>query len=78
LRVREQSWYLVVPALAPMLGATIVLAVPLILALYALGIVASVRAAWRSAQRARWLTAGVATALLALNVVSLITVVGPR
>jgi hypothetical protein len=68
--------YLVLPALAPVLGATVVLAVPLILALYALGIAASVRAAWRSAQRGRWLTAGLATVLLALNVLSLVSVVG--
>jgi hypothetical protein len=70
--------YVVLPFLAPVLGATIVLAIPIVLALYALGIGASARALWRSAQRARWLAAGFAGVLLALNLLSLVTVLGQR
>lgn len=76
--LRCVATYVVLPFLAPVLGATIVLAIPIVLALYALGIGASASALRRSAQRARWLAAGFAGVLLALNVLSLVTVVGQR
>ncbi len=76
--LRCVATYLVLPFLAPVLGATIVLAIPIVLGLYALGIGASASALWRSAQRARWLAAGFAAVLLALNLLSLVTVVGQR
>jgi sorbitol-specific phosphotransferase system component IIBC len=76
--LRCVATYVVLPFLAPVLGATIVLAIPIVLALYALGIGASARALWRSAQRARWLAAGFAAMLLALNLLSLVTVLGQR
>jgi len=76
--LRCVATYVVLPGLAPLLGATVVLAIPIVLALYALGIGASARALWRSAQQARWLTTGFAGVLLALNLLSLVAVVGQR
>lgn len=70
--------YVVLPALAPALGAFVVLAVPLVLALYGLSIATATFAAQRSARERRWHVCGVSVALLMLNVLSLVTVVGPR
>jgi hypothetical protein len=76
--LRCVATHVVLPGLAPALGATIVVAMPIVLGLYAVGIGSSGRALWRSAQQARWLMAGVAAVLLALNLSSLVAVVGQR
>ncbi len=68
--------YLVLPGVAPVLGSLVVLAVPVLLALYALGITASVRAIRRCARDGRVTGAVFAALLLSLNLLSLFVVLG--
>ena len=70
--------YVALPALAPVVGAFAVLAIPVVVALYTLSIGTAVYAIRRTARDARWLACGASSTLLLLNLLGLIAVVGPR
>jgi hypothetical protein len=70
--------YLVLPGLAPVLGPLVAIALPLVLALYALSMWAAVRAVRRCVSSGRTLAAVGASLLVVFNVASLLLVVGLR
>jgi hypothetical protein len=68
--------YVVLPALGPVVGALTVVWVPVVLGLYALGIILSCRALRRGVTNRRWAAAMLAAVLLLLNLASVLVVVG--
>jgi hypothetical protein len=70
--VRCVLTYLALPALAPVLGATLAVAGPVIAALHVLGAALSVRALRRSVAAGRGGLAVVAGVLLLLNIIGLL------
>ncbi len=68
--------YVVLPVLGPLLGSLSLVAVPIVLGLYVLGIALSVRASRRAVTDGRWGAFVLAGGLLLLNLASLLLLVG--
>ena len=68
--------YVLVPLAAPVVGFATVVALPIVVALHAVGIGASGRGVVRGVRTDRWGTATLACALLSLNLLSLLAQVG--